>query len=244
MPQIWTDSVTKFECVMSDAHLVPKGISGKGAKIPFWTRSGTRSLGACVAGASGGAGTFGEGAERRDCPGEFEFCARLEKQPEAQEALESGLLAKMETLKSVHVSWMLDQDEIVQKRDELHWMPCVRHAYWRDCHWLGPAPVPGEIGWHQHQFQGLHVNTDNEQLLVRMLGDGFICVNGCMVGDAGQLLCDGDRLEIEGAHIRIRKMRAWRPPTGASSSEPWVRFLRAQRLTHCERTALRRRCSL
>ena len=40
---------------------------------------------------------------------EFEFCARLEKQPEAQ-ALESELLAKMDTLESVHVSWMLDQD--------------------------------------------------------------------------------------------------------------------------------------
>ena len=90
---------------------------------------------------------------------EFEFCARLEKQLEAQEALESELLAKMETLKSVHVSWMLDQDEIVQKRDELHRMPCVRHADWRDRHWLGPAPVSGEIGWHQHQFRGLHVNT-------------------------------------------------------------------------------------
>ena len=32
--------------------------------------------------------------------------------------MESELLAKMETLKSVHVSWMLDQDEIVQKRDD------------------------------------------------------------------------------------------------------------------------------
>ena len=31
--------------------------------------------------------------------------------------MESDLLTKMETLKSVHVSWVLDQDEIVQKRD-------------------------------------------------------------------------------------------------------------------------------
>ena len=45
------------------------------------------------------------------------------------------------------------------------------------------------------------MNTDNEQLLVRTLGDGLLCVNGCKVGDAGQLLCDGDRLGIEGAHI-------------------------------------------
>ena len=59
---------------------------------------------------------------------QFEFCARLETQLEAQEALESELLAKMDTLKSVHESWMLDQDEIMQKRDELHRMPCVRHA--------------------------------------------------------------------------------------------------------------------
>ena len=61
---------------------------------------------------------------------EFEFCARLQKQLEAQEALESELLAKIETLKSVHVIWMLDQDGIVQMRDELHRMPCVRHADW------------------------------------------------------------------------------------------------------------------
>ena len=30
MPEIWTDSVTKFEDVMSDAHVVPEVISGKG----------------------------------------------------------------------------------------------------------------------------------------------------------------------------------------------------------------------
>ena len=51
--------------------------------------------GARDAGTFGRNGTFGEGAERRDCP---------------QEALESELLAKMETLKNVHESWMLDQD--------------------------------------------------------------------------------------------------------------------------------------
>ena len=159
---------------------------------------------------------------------EFEFCARQERQPEAQEALESELLAKMEFFKCVHESWMLDQGEIVQKRDELHRMLSVRHADWRDRHWLGPAPVLGGIGWHQHQFQGLHVNTDNEQLLVGTLGDGLICVNRCMVGDAGQLLCDGDRLGI--------KVR--------TSSKLNLRFLRAQRLTHCERLILASRMPL
>ena len=101
-----------------------------------------------------------------------------------QEALKSELLAKIETLESVHVIWMLDQDGIVPMRDELHRIPCVRHADWRDRHCFGPSPVSGEIGWHQHQFQGLHVNTDNEQLLVRTFGDGLICVSGCTVGDA------------------------------------------------------------
>ena len=113
---------------------------------------------------------------------------------------------------------MLDQDEIVQKREELHRMPCVRHADWRDRHWLGPAPVSGEIGWHQHQFRGLHVNTDKEQLLVRTLGDGLICVNGCMVGDAGQLLCDGDRLGIEGAHIFRAQLHKKPKDEGMASS--------------------------
>ena len=63
--------------------------------------SGTRSFSVReLQGAFGRAGTFGEGAERRDCP---------------QEALESELLAKMETLKSVHESWMLDQDFIARR---------------------------------------------------------------------------------------------------------------------------------
>ena len=153
--------------------------------------------------------------------------------------MESELLTKMETLNSVHESWMLDQDEIVQKRDELHRMPCVRHAEWRDRHWLGPAPVSGEIGWHQHQFQGLHANTDNEQLLVRTFGDGLIRVNGCMVGD-GSNVRTSSKLNFP----RNRKMRAWRASTRASSSVPCVRFLRAQRWTHCDRTVPRRRCSL
>ena len=71
------------------------------------------------------------------------------------------------------------------------------------------------------------MNTDNEQLLVRTFGDGLICVNGCMVGDAG----DGDRLGIEvrtSSKLNFpknREMRAWRASTGASSSERWVRFL-------------------
>ena len=73
---------------MSDGHVVAEVISGKRATTP-------RSLGARDAGTFGRNGTFGEGAERRDCP---------------QEALESELLAKMETLKNVHESWMLDQD--------------------------------------------------------------------------------------------------------------------------------------
>ena len=65
---------------MSDGHVVAEVISGKRATTPICT---------------GRNGTFREGAERRDCP---------------QEALESELLAKMETLKNVHESWMLDQD--------------------------------------------------------------------------------------------------------------------------------------
>ena len=86
--------MTKFEYVMSDAHVVPE-------TTPIWTRELERS----------------------------------EKEQSAETANEfAELLAKMETLKSVHVSRMLDQ-----KRDELHRMPCARHADWRDRPWLGPS---------------------------------------------------------------------------------------------------------
>ena len=43
--------------------------------------------------------------ESSDTAQEFEYRARLEKQREAQKALESELLAKTETLKGVHGSW-------------------------------------------------------------------------------------------------------------------------------------------
>ena len=51
---------------------------------------------------------------------EFEFRARLEDQRKAQEARESELVAPMEALKRVQESRTLHQDQIVQKRDELH----------------------------------------------------------------------------------------------------------------------------
>ena len=63
-------------------------------------------------------------------------------------------------------------------------------------------------------------NNDDEQHLIRSFGGGFIRMNGCMVGEAGQLLCNGDRLAIFRAyifqvHTRNRKMVLWRISTRA-----------------------------
>ena len=82
--------MTKFECVVSDAHLVPEVISGKGRR----PRSGPGRERLAELKRS-------EKEQSAETVQEFEFCARLEKQPEAQEALESELLAKMETLSRV-----------------------------------------------------------------------------------------------------------------------------------------------
>ena len=121
-----------LECVMSDAHLVPKVISGKRCNDPVLDQGVVHDLSVRALQERLAELERSEQEQSAETAQEFEFRARLEKQPEAQEALESELLAKMETLKSVHTSWMLDQDEIVQKRDELHRMPGVRHADWRD----------------------------------------------------------------------------------------------------------------
>ena len=44
----------------------------------------------------------------------------MEDQRKAQEARESELVAPMQGLESVQERWTLDQDQIMQKRDELH----------------------------------------------------------------------------------------------------------------------------
>jgi len=171
---------------------------------------------------------------------EFEFRARLEEQTKAQEARESELLAQMEALKSVQESWTLDQDQIVQKRDELHrqreqelaklgmnFMDVKLEDIPNAPKLVNLHPDPalkgclvyympiGEtvIGSDPHQCRvklaGISIsakvctltNHDNEQLLVRPFGGGLVRVNGGMVGEAGQLLCDGDRLAIGRAYI-------------------------------------------
>ena len=79
-----------LECVMSDAHLVPKVISGKRCNDPrSGPGSGTRSLGACVAGASGRAGTFRSRSRAPRLPRSLSFAPAWRNQPEALEALES-----------------------------------------------------------------------------------------------------------------------------------------------------------
>ena len=84
MHQIWTDSVTKFECVMSDAHHLPKVISRERGNDPVLDQGVVHDLSVRALQERLAELERSEKEQSAETAQEFEFCARLEKQPEAR----------------------------------------------------------------------------------------------------------------------------------------------------------------